>query len=74
MSLEMIAGGSSTEALQKGAVIMRKGLGLCPEVIFECSNPDTFSCSVAFFTYISSIKFNKALYRIPSNANKVTFI
>ncbi len=35
MSQEMIAGGSSTEALQKGAVKMRKGLGLCPEVIFD---------------------------------------
>ncbi|MDA9262394.1 cyanophycinase [bacterium] len=35
MSHEMIAGGSSTEAFQKGAVTMRKGLGLTPEIIFD---------------------------------------
>jgi cyanophycinase len=35
MSNEMIAGGSSTEALLKGAVIMRKGLGLIPDLIID---------------------------------------
>ncbi|HRK54243.1 MAG TPA: cyanophycinase [Cyclobacteriaceae bacterium] len=35
MSLEMIAGGSSSEALQKGAVKMKKGLGLIPELIID---------------------------------------
>lgn len=35
MAEEMIAGGSSKEALQKGAVIMRKGLGLIKSVIID---------------------------------------
>lgn len=35
MSKEMIAGGSSTEAFQKGAVKMSKGLGLTPEIMFD---------------------------------------
>lgn len=35
MTTEMIAGGSSTEALLKGAVIMREGLGLIPELIID---------------------------------------
>ena len=35
MTNEMIAGGSSTKAFKKGAVIMRKGLGLIPEVIID---------------------------------------
>jgi len=35
MSTEMIAGGSSTEAFQKGAVRMRNGLGLLPDVMFD---------------------------------------
>ncbi len=35
MSTEMISGGSSTEALQKGAVRMRKGLNLIPELIID---------------------------------------
>lgn len=35
MSYEMIAGGSSVESLLKGAVIMRKGLGLLPEFIID---------------------------------------
>lgn len=35
MTQEMIAGGSSTKAFKKGAVIMRKGLGLIPEVIID---------------------------------------
>lgn len=35
MANEMIGGGSSTEALQKGAVIMKKGLGLIPELIID---------------------------------------
>ncbi len=35
MATEMIAGGSSTEALLKGAVIMREGLGLIPELIID---------------------------------------
>ncbi len=35
MSAQMIAGGSNTESLYKGNVIMRKGLGLCPEVIID---------------------------------------
>ena len=35
MSEEMIAGGSSSEALQKGAVKMRKGLSLIPELIID---------------------------------------
>jgi len=35
MSEEMIAGGSSTEAFIKGAVIMNKGLGLIPELIID---------------------------------------
>ncbi|HCM75413.1 MAG TPA: cyanophycinase [Cytophagales bacterium] len=35
MAEEMIAGGSSSEALQKGAVIMKKGLGFFPEIIID---------------------------------------
>lgn len=35
MSLEMIAGGSSTDSFVKGAVKMGKGLGLLPNVIFD---------------------------------------
>ncbi|HNP17210.1 MAG TPA: cyanophycinase [Fulvivirga sp.] len=35
MANEMIAGGSSTEALLKGAVIMSKGLALIPELIID---------------------------------------
>jgi cyanophycinase len=35
MAEEMVAGGSSKEALLKGAVIMREGLGLLPEVIID---------------------------------------
>lgn len=35
MATEMIAGGSSSEALQKGAVKMKKGLGLIPELIID---------------------------------------
>ncbi|MEP2937462.1 MAG: cyanophycinase [Gilvibacter sp.] len=35
MANEMIAGGSSTEAFIKGAVIMRKGLGLIPELTID---------------------------------------
>ncbi len=35
MSTEMIYGGSSTEALQKGAVRMTKGLNLIPELIID---------------------------------------
>lgn len=35
MSEEMIAGGSSTEAFQKGAVKMSKGLGLTPKIMFD---------------------------------------
>lgn len=35
MASEMIAGGSSSEALQKGAVKMKKGLGLIPELIID---------------------------------------
>ena len=35
MANEMIAGGSSTKAFLKGAVIMRKGLGLIPELVID---------------------------------------
>ncbi len=35
MANEMIAGGSSTDAFIKGAVVMRDGLGLIPELIFD---------------------------------------
>lgn len=35
MTTEMIAGGSSTEALLKGAVIMREGLGFISELIID---------------------------------------
>lgn len=35
MSEEMIAGGSSAESFIKGAVIMRKGLALLPNIIFD---------------------------------------
>jgi cyanophycinase len=35
MAIEMIAGGSSTEAFFKGTVKMRTGLGLLPELIFD---------------------------------------
>jgi len=35
MAHEMIAGGSSTEALQKGAVKMNRGLGLIPKLIID---------------------------------------
>ena len=35
MASEMIAGGSSTKAFKKGAVIMRKGLNLVPELIID---------------------------------------
>lgn len=35
MSDEMIAGGSSTESFIKGAVILRKGLALLPNIIFD---------------------------------------
>jgi cyanophycinase len=35
MSAEMIAGGSSTESFFKGAVLMKKGLGLLPELIID---------------------------------------
>lgn len=35
MTNEMIAGGSSTKAFKKGAVIMRKGLNLIPELIID---------------------------------------
>ncbi len=35
MAQEMIAGGSSSEALQKGALKMRKGLSLIPELIID---------------------------------------
>jgi cyanophycinase len=35
MCEEMIAGGSSQEAFIKGAVIMREGLGLIPEVVID---------------------------------------
>lgn len=35
MANEMIAGGSSTEAMQKGAVILSKGLSLIPELIID---------------------------------------
>jgi cyanophycinase len=35
MANEMIAGGSSKEAMQKGAVILKKGLGLIPGLIID---------------------------------------
>ena len=35
MASEMIAGGSSKDAFIKGAVIMREGLGLIPELVFD---------------------------------------
>jgi len=35
MANEMIAGGSSTDAFIKGAVVMREGLGLIPELVFD---------------------------------------
>ena len=35
MASEMIGGGSSSEALQKGAVIMKKGMGFIPELIID---------------------------------------
>ena len=35
MANEMIAGGSSTDAFIKGAVKMREGLGLIPELVFD---------------------------------------
>jgi cyanophycinase len=35
MSTEMISGGSSTEALFKGSVLMREGMGLIPELIID---------------------------------------
>jgi cyanophycinase len=35
MSHEMIAGGSSKEALLKGAVLMNKGLGLIPGMVID---------------------------------------
>ncbi|MEZ4854008.1 cyanophycinase [Flavobacterium sp.] len=35
MAEEMVAGGSSTKAFVKGAVIMRKGLGLIPQLIID---------------------------------------
>jgi len=35
MSIEMIAGGSSTESFVKGAVRMYKGLGLMPNIMFD---------------------------------------
>ena len=35
MANEMIAGGSSTKAFKKGAVIMKKGLNLIPDVIID---------------------------------------
>jgi cyanophycinase len=35
MANEMIAGGSSTEAMLKGAVILKKGLSLIPELIID---------------------------------------
>lgn len=35
MASEMVAGGSSTESMVKGAVIMRKGLGLIPKLIID---------------------------------------
>lgn len=35
MANEMIAGGSSTKAFIKGAVLMRKGLGLLPQLIID---------------------------------------
>lgn len=35
MANEMIAGGSSTEAMLKGAVLLSKGLGLIPELIID---------------------------------------
>lgn len=35
MASEMIAGGSSSEALQKGAVKMKSGLGFIPELIID---------------------------------------
>lgn len=35
MAFEMIAGGSSSEALQKGAVKMKSGLGFIPELIID---------------------------------------
>lgn len=35
MSRQMISGGSSTEALLKGAVHMRKGMGFIPELIID---------------------------------------
>jgi len=35
MATEMIAGGSSTESFFKGAVLMKQGLGLLPELIID---------------------------------------
>jgi len=35
MAEEMISGGSSSEALQKGAIKMKKGLGFIPELIID---------------------------------------
>ncbi|MBI1193151.1 MAG: cyanophycinase [Bacteroidetes bacterium] len=35
MSVEMIAGGSSTESMVKGAVILRKGMGYIPQMIID---------------------------------------
>jgi cyanophycinase len=35
MSTEMISGGSSTEALFKGSVLMREGMGFIPELIID---------------------------------------
>lgn len=35
MSMEMIAGGSSTESMLKGAVILRKGMGYIPQLIID---------------------------------------
>jgi len=35
MAREMIAGGSSTEAFFKGAVIMRKGMGFVPDLVID---------------------------------------
>ncbi len=35
MSVEMIAGGSSTESMLKGAVVLRKGMGYIPQLIID---------------------------------------
>ncbi len=79
MSAEMVAGGSSTEALYKGAVYMREGMGFIPSLIIDThfvrrGRFGRLAESVAIFPDLLAIGLAEDTGLIIKNCNEVTVI